>query len=107
MPCRPVWHVGPFKGLDAKYYRYRLYGRSGGHGFWFGILVASYVFGAESPDNPIMRMRWGHVKQYNTDEHWERAKELGKEDRKWFEKRQVMSIDELMANKPWEREASE
>ena len=102
IPCRPVWHVGPFKGLDGKHYRYRLYGSSGTSGPWFGVLLASYIFGADSPDNAFMRLRWGHVSHYNTDEYWAQAKELGKEERKWMQSRQVMSLDELLANKPWE-----
>jgi glycosyltransferase involved in cell wall biosynthesis len=101
IPCRPVWHVGPFKGLDRKYYQYRLYGKSGETAPWFGVLVASYVFGADSPDNEFMRLRWGHVERYNTDEWWEKAQELGAEERKWMQARQVMSLEELFAKKPW------
>lgn len=100
IPCRPALHIGPYTKLDRKYYRYRMWGRSGETKLWMGLLMVAYIFGCNEFPNIVTDLRDFHTKTFS-QEDWEEAKEFGKEERAWMESRQKMSIEELLNHKPW------
>ncbi len=103
IPCRPGIHIGPYSKLDRKYYKYRIWGKSGETALWYGLLAASYVFGKDEVNNEVTQLRWYHCKTFeNNPEHWENIKRMCSDERNWIQSRQKMTIDELLKNKPWE-----
>jgi glycosyltransferase involved in cell wall biosynthesis len=92
VPCRPGFHIGPFKGL-GDYTRYRRWSKSGDYPPFFGALAASYILGEDSYPNRITRLL-PKARVSFKKEDWERAKEVGQEERVWLQARQKMSLDE-------------
>lgn len=113
VPTSPGIHIGPFPKIDTVKGdknsaavgpdKYRLYSVSGSYPHTFGFLVSCYVLGGE----PMMKRnkeaitnRFGRY--IDVDKHWNKAIELGQDERTWLEKRQVISFEELLVKKPWE-----
>ncbi len=117
VPCRPCIHIGPFPKLDlapgdgnstkvAKDFRerdkYRLYSSSGNYPHTFGFLVSCYVLGGEpmmERNRKVITDKFGRYLDLN--KWWAKAIELGKEERQWLLKRQVMTFEELLRKQPW------
>lgn len=38
----------------------------------------------------------------DVDKHWDEAKELGKNEKKWLDARKVMTFEQLVKTEPWE-----
>lgn len=105
IPCRPGFHIGPYTKLDRKYYKYRLWGKSGETPMWYGLLAAAYVFGCTEPNNIVTQLRWYHCEVFEkTPEHWNKIQALCYKERELIESRQQMTIEELLTNKPWQGE---
>lgn len=95
----PGIHIGAFKGNLRKRWAYKFYRNSGRQEERLGFLVSGYVLGAESG------MRWaGTDLGFNLDSEALRARVAGmaEEERRWLRPRQVMTLEEFWANRPWE-----
>jgi glycosyltransferase involved in cell wall biosynthesis len=117
VPTNPCIHIGPFPKLDNKTSdpnvvsvsnrqpgneRYRLYSTSGNFPHTFGFLVSCYVLGGEHMmlrNKEAISNRFGRF--INVNKWWDKAKELGQDERKWLTDRQVMSFEQLLEAKPW------
>lgn len=117
VPTSPGIHIGPFPKVDlipgtsdavkvAKANaqdRYRLWSTSGNYPHAFGFLVSCYVLGGEplmKRNKAMLTERFGRF--IDIEKHWEQAKEIGKNEKKWLDARKVMTFEELVKNKPWE-----
>lgn len=116
VPCSPGIHIGPFPKHDIAKgthetivakpgdgYRYRLYAASGNYPHAFGFLVACYVLGGVpmmERNKKIISERFGRY--IKVDKWWDKAIELGREEREWLVANQVMSFEEWIAKMPWE-----
>lgn len=116
VPTSPGIHIGPFPKVDRgkdpnstvvsdfrKQNKYRLYAKSGNFPHTFGFLVSCYVLGGEEMikrNEKAITDRFGRY--LDVKKWWGKAIELGKNERKWLLKRQKMSFQELLKQKPWE-----
>lgn len=117
VPTSPGIHIGPFPKLDLtldshttvasnpiSQTKYRLYSTSGNFPHTFGFLVSCYVLGGEpmmERNEPTITKRFG--KFIKVKEWWDRAKELGKDEKAWLDARKIMSFEQLIEQKPWEK----
>lgn len=107
IPTDPIIHIGPFSRLannDAFDYKYRVYGDSGQYPVGIGWLVAYYVLGGEDARYYIVDHEASAVNpklNISIDKHWDTAVEIGKEEREWMLKNQMMSLWEMLEVKPW------
>lgn len=117
IPTNPGIHIGPFPKVDIgptpsitesgdpyKQDKYRLYSSSGEFPHTFGFLVSCYVLGGEKMmerNEKAITERFG--KFINVREWWEKAKELGKDEKAWLDQRKVMTFEQFLENKPWEK----
>lgn len=111
VPTRPCIHIGPFPKIDlgadnssspAGPDKYRLYNSSGNYPHTFGFLVSCYILGGEPMmrrNESILNHKFG--KYLDIKKWWPKAIELGQEERDWLLKRQKMSFEQLLHNKPW------
>jgi hypothetical protein len=115
VPTNPGIHIGPFPKVDLGEDRhsvepsdpmaqnkYRLYSTSGEFPHTFGFLVSCYVLGGESMmerNEKAITERFG--KFINVREWWEKAKELGKDEKEWLDERKIMSFEQFLERKPW------
>lgn len=90
IPCRPGIHIGPYRNMKD-FYRYRSWGRSGNHGLYSALIVASFVLGEKSIPNRITKLSPGASNW--TNDFWPKAIELGKAEKAWLDKRTVRSVD--------------
>lgn len=106
IPCSPVIHYGPFPAGVRKLtpYKYRVYGNSGKYRPGLGILVAFYVWGGQKMKEEARKIEPRVKKRHNItiDEFWDKAVEIGKEERAWFETVQKIDYFDFMKNRPWE-----
>ena len=115
VPTDPCIHIGPFPKLDqskdkhsvsvshyANQDRYRLYAKSGNFPHTFGFLVSCYVLGGTEMMNRnkgILKERFGRY--IDIERWWDKAIEVGSEERDWLLKNQKISFNELLKLKPW------
>lgn len=91
IPCRPGIHIGPYRNMKD-FIRYRMWGKSGEHGLYFTTAVCSYIFGETSFPNKVMNIQPASVDRYDNS-FFDKAIELGKEEKLWFDKKKVRSLD--------------
>ena len=114
VPCSPGIHIGPFPKTDTDKKnpnvvavgqdKYRLYSKSGNFPHTFGFLVACYVLGGEAMmerNKEAIVERFGRF--IDVDKWWEKAKELGEDEKLWLDKRKIMTFEQLLKTKPWDR----
>ena len=104
VPANAAIHIGPFPSkVKSKDYQYRLYSASGNFPHTFGFLVSCYVLGGESMmkrNEPILTKRFG---QYiDTKKWWDKAKEIGKEEKAWLDENKTMTFEQLLETRPWD-----
>jgi len=114
VPCRPAIHIGPFPKNDytkkgnevtvsnGQGYKYRLWSNSGYGPHTFGFLVSCYVLGGEkmmSRNKAAIKERFGRF--INVDKWWQKAMELGHEEKQWLDARKKMSFEQLLETQPW------
>ena len=114
VPCNAAIHIGPFpkinlkdkNGVDASGgfngYKYRLYSLSGNYPHTFGFLVSCYVLGGEEMMNrnkAAITNRFG--KYINVPKWWNKAIDLGQDEKAWLDKRKVMTFEQLLETQPW------
>ncbi len=115
VPTNPGIHIGPFPKVDLgedrhsvepsdpmRQNKYRLYSTSGEFPHTFGFLVSCYVLGGESMmerNEKAITDRFG--KFINVREWWDKAIELGKDEKNWLDLRKVMTFEQFLENKPW------
>lgn len=118
VPSNPCIHIGPFPKIDGNSQnpnvvslgrdfqtrdKYRVYAQSGNYPHAFGFLISCYVLGGEPMmkrnEQAIMR-RFG--KFINVKDWWNKAIELGENERQWMLKHQVMSFEEMLERRPWD-----
>ena len=102
VPTRPCYHIGPFPSKGKSAHKYRLYTASGKFPSTFGFLVSCYILGGEammSRNKPTLDKRFGSV--IDTSKWWERAKEIGEEEKAWLDERKVITFEDLLETKPW------
>lgn len=100
VPTSPAIHIGPFPQKVADQYKYRLFANSGEQTTTIGFLIAAYALGGEEMMKriaPTVKERFG----LNIDTHWEKAKQIGQEDRDWLQKHCVMSYPDYLRIRPW------
>lgn len=106
VPASPGIHLGPWpKGAQGTIkHQYRLYTQSGNYPTSFGFLVACYVLGGEGMierNIETINQRFGW--KDNIHDYVKTAKELGQRERDWLLERQVMSYEDWLKLRPWER----
>lgn len=115
VPTDPCIHIGPFPKIDtgkdpnhtkvvnpANVERYRLYSSSGQFPHTFGFLLSCYVLGGE----PMMRRNLDDLKRLfgryiNYDDFWDKAIELGQDEKQWLDERKVMTFEQFTKDEPW------
>ena len=116
VPTSPGIHIGPFPKVDLGKdpvspkvpsvnadERYRRYAKSGVGPHTIGFLVSCYVLGGEAMMNrnaPMLKQRFG--KYMDADKWWDRAKEFGKNEKKWLDANKIMTFEQLLKRKPWD-----
>jgi hypothetical protein len=116
VPTNPCIHIGPFPKIDlgnepgttkvskpTAMERYRLYSSSGNYPHTFGFLVSCYVLGGE----PMMKRNEKMINEkfgryINTTKWWDKAIELGHDEREWLLSKQQISFEELLIKRPWD-----
>jgi len=98
IPSAPQYHLGPWSKEVEKLcgYRYRTYVGSGNGSLNLNLLASLYALAGEygkeyARKNP----------QADIHGNWEEAKKIAEEDRKWIERKQVMSFEQFVTEKPW------
>jgi glycosyltransferase involved in cell wall biosynthesis len=118
VPTRPCIHIGPFPKRDNSKgnpnsvvvsnpllignEKYRLYGSSGNFPHTFGFLVSCYVLGGEpmmKRNEKMLTEKFGNF--LKTKEWWNKAIELGTNEKKWLDSRKKLSFEQLLISKPW------
>lgn len=115
VPTNPGIHIGPFPKVDVsptpsitetgdpyKQDKYRLYSKSGEYPHTFGFLVSCFVLGGErmmERNEKAISERFG--KFINVRDWWGKAKELGKDEKVWLDRRKIMSFEQFLERKPW------
>jgi hypothetical protein len=111
VPTSPGIHIGPFPKLDqAKdknsaivgQDRYRLWSVSGEGPHALGFLVSCYVLGGEpmmERNKDMIISRFGRY--IDVEANWEKAKELGKDEKAWLDSRKVTTFEQLLIDSPW------
>lgn len=112
VPTSPGIHIGPFPKIDQVKGdknstkvgpdKYRLYAASGNGPHGIGFLVSCYVLGGE----PMMLRNKAAIKErfgryIDLDKEWDQSIEYGKDERKWLNRRAVISFQNLLKRKPW------
>ncbi len=100
VPTSPGIHIGPFPKEYTKHHPYRLYSQSGQQTTTVGFLIAAYVLGGEDMMKrigPTLKERF----KLDVAGHWDKAIELGTDERKWLLDRQKMSYQEYLDTRPW------
>ena len=115
VPTDPCIHIGPFPKLDqsrnkhsvnVSHYtnqnRYRLYSSSGNYPHTFGFLVSCYILGGTEMmerNKEILKRRFGRY--IDIERWWDKAIEIGSEEREWLLENQKISFSDLLKLKPW------
>ena len=115
VPTNPCIHIGPFPKIDSgknlnstkvsdfrSKDKYRVYSDSGNFPHAFGFLVSCYILGGEAMMNrnkAAIKERFGNF--INVDKWWQKAMEIGHDEKKWLDERKVMSFEEFLETKPW------
>lgn len=118
VPTSPGIHIGPFPKIDRKSddknivsvsnafsqnVKYRLWSQSGVGPHAFGFLVSCYVLGGEDMmrrNKEAITERFGRF--INVDKWWDKAIELGQNEKDWLDDRKVMTFVEFIRDKPWD-----
>jgi glycosyltransferase involved in cell wall biosynthesis len=105
VPCAPGIHCGPFpkpeKGKADPKAKYRLYSKSGSTHEYIGFLISFYVLGGE----PMMERNKEKIeRQFNIrcSTFWDRAKQMGQEEKDWLDSKKIITFEELLAKRPWD-----
>lgn len=115
VPTSPGIHIGPFPKIDldpknsniartGTQDRYRLWSTSGNGPHAIGFLVSCYVLGGEpmmQRNKAMITERFGRFIDVN--KHWKEAIEMGKDEKEWLDSRKVMTFEQLLETKPWEK----
>lgn len=115
VPCRPGIHIGPYPKIDLVgkdstkvsrpgELRYRTYSSSGKYPHTFGFLVSCYILGGEpmmERNKGVLQRKFG--KYISIDKHWQIAKDIGQEEKDWLDANKVMTFEQLLSNRPWEK----
>lgn len=121
VPTSPGIHIGPFPKIDlgnnpnaskiAKVTardRYRVWAISGEGPHSLGFLVSCYILGGESMmerNCEAIRRRFGQF--IKIEDWWEKAKELGRDEKEWLDERKVMSFEHMLKDQPWNSDANQ
>lgn len=100
VPTSPAIHIGPFPKTVGDQYNYRLFSHSGEQTTTIGFLIAAYALGGEEMMKrvaPTVHEKFG----LDLDKHWQKAKQIGQEDRDWLEANAVMSYQDYLSRRPW------
>lgn len=117
VPTSPLIHIGPFPSDTLKgnrsvvkvsptnnsSYHYRLYSESGNYPPGIGFLISCYVLGGESMmkrNKTIINKKFN--KFIDVNRCWDKAMELGTDEKAWLDARKIMSFEEFLSSKPWE-----
>ena len=113
VPTSPGIHIGPFPKIDlgpdpnsAKVGpdKYRVYSTSGNYPHAFGFLVSCYVLGGEPMmlrNKSAIQSRFGRY--IDIDKNWSKAIELGTDEKAWLDLHKVITFEELLTTKPWDK----
>ena len=125
VPTSPGIHIGPFPRTDSDPknknivrashtndniddYRYRVWAKSGNGPHSVGFLVSCYVLGGEAM---MLRNKSALIERFgkfiDVNKWWDQAKEWGKDEKAWLDKRKKMTFEELLLNKPWQVDAEQ
>lgn len=112
VPTSPGIHIGPFPKIDTGIDKnsskvgagkYRLWSNSGIGPHAIGFLVSCYVIGGMSMmerNRSAVDKRFGSF--INTNEWWDKAIEMGSNEKLWLDENKKLSFDELLSLKPWD-----
>lgn len=115
VPTSSAIHIGPFPKINRKDdssaacegesngYKYRLYGASGNFPHTFGFLVSCYIIGGE----PMMERNRGLITEkfgryLNVEKWWQKAMELGKDEKAWLDENKKLTFEQLLTQRPWD-----
>jgi len=117
VPTNAAIHIGPFPKIDKtsdksnsvqikqdidNSYKYRLYSVSGETPHALGFLISCYVLGGGSMmvrNKAAIQERFGRY--IDIPKNWNRAKELGQDEKAWLDERKTMSFEQLLETQPW------
>ena len=102
VPTSPGIHLGPFPGDATGLHKYRTYTESAFGPPCVGFLVSSYVLGGEEclqRNLPVVEKRFG----VDFRELLGKIREISQEERAWLRSRQVMTFQEMLETKPWNK----
>ena len=112
VPTSPAIHIGPFPKIDIKgknsnivntsQDKYRLWSKSGQGPHTIGFLVSCFILGGEQMmerNKKAITEKFG--KFIDVNKWWEKAKEFGKDEKKWLDERKKLTFEQLLAIEPW------
>ena len=112
VPTRPCIHIGPFPKTNIKDRKvkevlardkYRLYGSSGNYPHSFGFLVSCYILGGipmMERNKDMLIEKFGPA--LGEQKWWDKAIELGQDEKDWLDANKVMSFEDFLERKPWD-----
>ena len=112
VPTSPGIHIGPFPKIDLDKKnpnitnvgkdKYRLYSASGKGPHTIGFLISCYILGGEAM---MLRNKEAITKRFgryiDVDKEWEKAKQLGKDEKAWLDNRKKITFEQLLKQRPW------
>ena len=109
----PGIHIGPFPKIDVDKRnsnsvkigqdKYRLWAKSGQGPHTIGFLVSCFVLGGEQMmerNKKAITERFG--KFIDVKKWWEKAKEFGRDEKKWLDERKKFTFEQLLKIQPWD-----
>jgi len=105
VPTNAAIHIGPFpdKTKGNNDYQYRLYANSGNFPPTFGFLVSCYILGGEPMmERNLLALTNRFGKYINFKKWWDKAKEIGKDEKAWLDTNKIMTFEQLLERKPWD-----
>ena len=109
----PGIHIGPFPKIDVDKRnsnsvkigqdKYRLWSKSGQGPHTIGFLVSCFVLGGEQMmerNKKAITERFG--KFIDVKKWWEKAKEFGRDEKKWLDERKKFTFEQLLKIQPWD-----
>lgn len=111
VPTSPGIHIGPFPKIDTGKNphatkvgqdKYRLYSVSGEGPHTIGFLVSCYILGGQpmlKRNEPTIKSRFG--KFIDIDKWRKKAILYAQEEKRWFDKRKIMTFEQLLETQPW------
>ena len=112
VPTSPGIHIGPFPKIDIKgknpntvntsQDKYRLWSKSGQGPHTIGFLVSCFVLGDEAMmqrNKKVITEKFGRF--INVKKWWEKAKQFGKDEKKWLDERKKITFEQFLKTQPW------